>query len=291
MRNITRIRNLQRISAGLKRQGRKIALVPTMGALHRGHLSLVTKAQKLADTTIVSIYVNPKQFGEGEDHERYPRQLSADRAKLKKLGVNILFAPDDAEMYPGGYSTFVEVEGVTSKLEGVHRPGHFRGVTTIVMKLLQAASPDLAVFGQKDAQQALVIKKMVSELNVPVKIVVAPTVREDSGLAMSSRNQYLNEEQKERATCIYRGLRLGGQMVIEGETDPARVVESITDIIENTPGTRIDYVSVNDANSLDDLDNIGGRALISAAVWLDGVRLIDNIVCAPGRRRKKHRHD
>jgi pantoate--beta-alanine ligase len=283
MRTVKKAKRMQSLAAGIKRDRRTIAFVPTMGALHEGHLSLIRKAKKLGDIVVVSIYVNRTQFGPGEDLQKYPRTLDRDKRLLRLLDVDCLFLPGDSEMYPSGYLTYVESEGITSILEGKSRPTHFRGVTTVVAKLFNIVQPDVAVFGQKDAQQAVVIKKMVADLNMPVKVIVAPTVREKTGLALSSRNRYLSSEQIRRASCIYQGLKRGRELVNSGVTDGKRVVSEIRRHIDAVEGTVVDYISINDANNLDHVGEITREVLISAAVELDGVRLIDNIRAKPGR--------
>ena len=274
---------MQSLAAGIKRGRRTIAFVPTMGALHEGHLSLVRKAKKLGDVVVVSIYVNRTQFGPGEDFEKYPRTLDRDKRLLRMLDVDYLFLPNDSEMYPSGHLTYVETEGITSILEGKSRPTHFRGVTTVVAKLFNIVQPDVAVFGQKDAQQAIVISRMVADLNIPIKVIVAPTVREKSGLALSSRNRYFSSEQIKRASCIYQGLRQGRELINSGMTDSKRIVAEIRKTIDAAEGTVVNYVSINDVNTLDHVRKITKEVLISVAVELDGVRLIDNIRVKPGR--------
>lgn len=283
MRTVKKAKRMQSLAAGIKRSSGTIALVPTMGALHEGHLSLVRKAKKLGDIAVVSIYVNRTQFGPGEDFEKYPRALERDKRLLRMLDVDYLFLPDDSEMYPSGYLTYVETEGITSILEGKSRPTHFRGVTTVVAKLFNIVRPDVAIFGQKDAQQAVVIGRMVADLNFPVKVIVAPTVREKMGLALSSRNRYFSSEQIRRASCIYKGLKRGRELINSGVTDSKKVVSEIRKIIDDAEGTTVDYISINDANTLDHVRKITKEVLISAAVELDGVRLIDNIRAKPGR--------
>jgi len=281
MQIIRNIKKMQAYSLGAKRTGHSLAFVPTMGALHEGHLSLVRRAKKAGDVVAVSIYVNPTQFGQGEDLKKYPRPLNRDKRLLEQLDVDCLFLPSDSVMYPNDYQTFVEVEKITRGLEGESRPGHFKGVATIVAKLFNVVQPDFAIFGQKDAQQVAVIKRMVADLNFPLKIVVAPTVREKSGLAMSSRNRYFNEEQLARAACIYHGLKAGRALVKSGESSSRKVVSTIEKVIRSTKGTEIDYISVNDAETLGKKAKIDRAVLISVAVRLDGVRLIDNIRVRP----------
>lgn len=291
MRTIKKAKRMQSVAEALKRDGRTIAFVPTMGALHEGHLSLVRRAGRLCDVVVVSIYVNPSQFGPGEDYQTYPRALDRDKKLLKELDVDYLFLPDDTEMYPCGFMTHVETEGVTSILEGESRPDHFRGVTTVVAKLFNIVRPDVAVFGQKDAQQAVVIRRMVADLNVPVKVVVAPTVREESGLAMSSRNRYLSAEQMERASCLYSGLRKGWELIRSGVRDSKTAITAVEDEIDGVRGAEIDYVSVNDVDTLEEVADITKEVLLLGAVKLDGVRLIDNIRVKPVRGRGLERGD
>jgi pantoate--beta-alanine ligase len=287
MRVIRSSKKMQAICLGLKRKGRKIAFVPTMGALHEGHLSLVRRARKLGDTVVVSVFVNPTQFAPGEDFARYPRPLSADKRLLATEKVDLLFLPTASDIYSTDHSTFVDVEEISSILEGAARPGHFRGVATVVAKLLNIVCPDVAVFGQKDGQQVAMIKSMVRHLNFPARIVVAPTVRERSGLAMSSRNRYFNQEQLSRASCIHRGMRAAEALAIAGEVDPAEIEAAARSEIEPTPGVRIDYIAILDPDDLRTLDRVEGKAGIFVAVWLDGVRLIDNIIVRPSRRGRK----
>ena len=269
---------MQKTALGLKKASRSISFVPTMGALHEGHLSLVRRARKLGDKTVVSIFVNPAQFAPGEDLSRYPRSPIEDARLLRSIGVDFLFMPAVEDVYPAGFSTCIDVEGITSVLEGNSRPGHFRGVATMVGKLFNIVQPDVAVFGQKDAQQAAVIRKMAKDLNFPLKIVVAPTVREKSGLAMSSRNRYFNEEQKSRAACIYDALRQAALSVKSGETDCRTLVASVESRVRKTRGTSIDYVAITHRDTFEELKELKGKALLSVAIRLDGVRLIDNIV-------------
>ncbi|MFH1892599.1 MAG: pantoate--beta-alanine ligase [Candidatus Zixiibacteriota bacterium] len=278
MKTISKTAKMQSTVLDAKRRGRKIAFVPTMGALHEGHLSLVRKANKLADIVVVSIFVNPTQFGQSEDLSKYPQSLAEDKRCLRELDVDYLFLPDEAEMYPDGYVTYVEAGRITSILEGASRPTHFRGVTTIVAKLFNIVQPDVALFGQKDAQQALVLRRMVKDLNIPVKLIVAPTVREKSGIAMSSRNRYFDGEQLNRAACIFQGLKEARKLIRSGEADCGKIVAAIRKKIRQTKGTEIDYISINDTETLDPIKRVSGRVLISVAVRLDGVRLIDNIV-------------
>jgi len=269
MKIVKSIKQMQKISGGLSAAGKVIALVPTMGALHEGHLSLVRRAKKLSDITAVSIYVNPAQFGPGEDLGKYPRSLAEDKRKLRKLGVDYIFLPTNEIIYPEGYVTYINLEHISQKLEGQFRPVHFRGVATIIAKLFNIVQPDIAVFGQKDYQQSVIIKKMVKDLNMPVKIVVVQTVRENTGLAMSSRNKYFSPEQKERATVLYNSLRLARRMISEGERDSAKIRQAMRKLINRTPGAKIDYIAITDNYDLDLLRKVRGKFTISLAVWLD----------------------
>ena len=258
--------------------GRRVGLVPTMGYLHQGHLSLVAAARRAADTVVMSIFVNPLQFGVGEDYEVYPRDLTRDAELAEAAGVAAIFAPAVAEMYPRGYATFVEVENLTEGLCGASRPGHFRGVTTVVSKLFNIVQPDVAVFGQKDFQQAAVIQRMVHDLNLPVEIMVAPIVREADGLAMSSRNTYLSPEQRTASLVLYRSLKLAEERVAAGERRAAQLRQALVDFIGAEPLASIDYVEVVDAESLKPLADLQGRVLIALAVRFGSTRLIDNTV-------------
>ncbi|SIN73553.1 pantothenate synthetase [Acetomicrobium flavidum] len=269
---------MQEISLRLKREGRIIGLVPTMGYLHDGHLSLIKKARRENDIVIMSNFVNPLQFGPKEDFATYPRDLDRDNKLAESAGVDYVFAPTTEEMYPQGYDTYVEVKGpITEKMCGKSRPGHFKGVTTVVLKLFLITQPDRAYFGQKDAQQAIVIRKMVTDLNVPVKIITCPIIREEDGLALSSRNTYLSSEERLQALALPRALSAGRDMIMKGETDPQKVRLHIKQILESSPGIRVDYVEVIDGDDLSDLSVIKGKVLLAAAVYVGKTRLIDNI--------------
>jgi len=269
---------MQEISLRLKREGRIIGLVPTMGYLHDGHLSLIKKARRENDIVIMSNFVNPLQFGPKEDFATYPRDLDRDNKLAESAGVDYVFAPTTEEMYPQGYDTYVEVKGpITEKMCGKSRPGHFKGVTTVVLKLFLITQPDRAYFGQKDTQQAIVIRKMVTDLNVPVKIITCPIIREEDGLALSSRNTYLSSEERLQALALPRALSAGRDMIMKGETDPQKVRLHIKQILESSPGIRVDYVEVVDGDDLSDLSVIKGKVLLAAAVYVGKTRLIDNI--------------
>lgn len=264
---------------GQKKAGKTIGLVPTMGYLHEGHLALVEQARQQCDVVVVSIFVNPMQFGVGEDFETYPRDLSRDVALLEDLRTDALFAPPIAAMYPLGYNTFVEVDGdITAKLCGASRPGHFKGVATVVAKLFNICVPDIAYFGQKDAQQVMVLEKMVSELNFPLKIVRVPIVREEDGLAKSSRNVYLDEEQRRQALVLNQALHEAKRMIIQGERDVTRLKGIMRGVIATSPQAVIDYVEIYDAADLGDIETVDGKVLIALAVKFGSTRLIDNLL-------------
>jgi pantoate--beta-alanine ligase len=261
--------------------GRTVGLVPTMGALHEGHLSLVRACKAECDFTVVSIYVNPTQFGPHEDLARYPRTLQSDLEALAGCGADVAFVPSDEEVYPPGNSTWVEVGSVARPLEGECRPGHFRGVATIVLKLFGMVGPRIAYFGQKDYQQALVIRRMVADLNVPVEIRVLPTVREADGLAMSSRNRYLAPDERKRAAALFKSLCLAAELVAQGERRAAAIARKMRTLIDAARPTRIDYVALVDPETLEPVDEIGGPTLAAVAVVVGGVRLIDNSLLQP----------
>jgi len=265
----------------LRRQlAEPVGFVPTMGFLHQGHLSLVQRAREESASVVVSIFVNPTQFGPREDLERYPRDLGRDLALLETEGTDIVFAPASDEMYPAGYNSWVEVTGITEWLEGTARPGHFRGVATVVAKLFNIVRPTRAYFGQKDAQQAIVIRRMVADLNMNLEVVTLPTVREVDGLAMSSRNSYLNQEQRRAAPVLYRALNRVRELWSQGETDAARLRQEMRDLIEQEPLASIEYISVADVETLKELTGVEPLALVSIAVRIGDIRLIDNITLA-----------
>lgn len=262
-----------------RQQDRTIGLVPTMGALHDGHLSLVREARRMCDVVVVSVFVNPAQFGPGEDFERYPRDLTHDAALLTDYNVDYIFAPAPEEIYPKSFSTYIAVEGLSEQLEGTSRPGHFRGVATVVTVLLNIVRPDFAFFGQKDAQQTLIVRRLVRDLAFDTEIVVLPTVREETGLALSSRNAYLNEEERHAAPIIYRALTRAKEAYKDGERNGSRLAGIVRSTIEAEPRARIDYISITDADTLEKLDKLDDRTvLIAAAAYFGKTRLIDNIV-------------
>src|SRR5262249_22713105 len=262
-----------------REQDRTIGLVPTMGALHEGHLSLVREARRMCDVVVVSVFVNPTQFGPGEDFERYPRDLTKDTALLTDYNVEYIFAPPIEEIYPKGFSTYVTVEGLSEQLEGASRPGHFRGVATVVTILLNTVRPDFAFFGQKDAQQALVLKRMVKDLAFDTEIVLLPIVREDSGLAISSRNSYLSTDEQTSAAVIHRALVQAKGAFKQGERSASRIMDAVRSTIESEPRARLDYVSVTDAETLEPVERIDERpTLIAVAAYIGKTRLIDNTI-------------
>ena len=277
---IESIRNLVRAD---RSGGKRIALVPTMGALHIGHISLIEAAVKNCDLVVVSIFVNPTQFGPGEDFEKYPRPLEADLEVCRKVGVDVVFAPTPEQMYPGKNLTWVNVEKLTELLCGRSRPGHFRGVTTVCAKLFNIVAPDAAFFGQKDAQQAIVIKRMVADLNMPLEIVICPTVRQPNGLAVSSRNQYLTEPQRKDATNIYKSLQRCREMIDADVTQTQKIISEMRRILQEIPSAEIEYISIVDAETLQSIDQIAGRVLAAVAVKVGPARLIDNIIVDAGR--------
>jgi pantoate--beta-alanine ligase len=279
---ITTIAEMRAACAEARRGGKRLGFVPTMGALHEGHLSLVRAARARCDAVAVSIFVNPTQFGPTEDFSKYPRSFERDREMLEAEGVDLLFAPSVEEMYPKGAVTFVTVEGLSEKLCGRSRPGHFRGVTTVVSKLLHIVEPDLAFFGQKDAAQAVIIKKMVRDLDLPVEIAVCPVVREADGLAMSSRNAYLDAEQRRSATVLHRALMQVQSLVEKGEHRAAMLIDAALHVFGDEPAVRVDYVEIVDTETLDPVAEVSREALVAVAAFVGATRLIDNIVL-PGR--------
>ena len=261
-----------------KLQGKRVGFVPTMGALHDGHISLVRAAKAQSDFVLASIFVNPTQFGPNEDLAKYPRTFEADRKKLEAEGVDLLFAPSVEEMYPDGAVTFVPVEGISDRLDGRSRPGHFRGVATVVAKLFHIAEPDVAFFGQKDAAQVAIIQRMVRDLVLPVAIVVAPIIREPDGLALSSRNAYLSPGERRQATVLSRALREAEQRYRAGERVSARLVEAAREIVLSEPDVRVDYIAVVDRETLEPVSPAGTGTLVAVAAVVGTTRLIDNLV-------------
>ena len=271
--------NATRAAVRAARQaGKRVGLVPTMGALHEGHLSLVRITKAKSDFVVVSIFVNPLQFGPTEDLAKYPRTFERDRQMLEREGVDLIFAPAPDEMYPTPPATNVNVEGISERLDGASRPGHFRGVTTVVAKLFHIVAPDIAVFGQKDAAQVAIIKRMVRDSNFPLEIVVGPIVRESDGLAMSSRNAYLNAEQRQQALVLSRALRQIHQSFDKGERSATRLIEAGSAVFREVPNVRVDYVAVVDPDSLEPVAEVNSSVLVAVAAYVGATRLIDNIV-------------
>lgn len=257
---------------------RKIGFVPTMGALHQGHLSLIRQARKENGLVVVSIFVNPAQFGQNEDYGRYPRNLDLDSKLCKREGVDIIFSPEAKYIYPPGYKTYIEVRGLSDVLCAKFRPGHFRGVATVVTKLFNIVCPDVAYFGQKDIQQAIVIKKMVDDLNIPVRIKIMPTIRENDGLALSSRNTYLKPRERENAVVLSQALNRAKELINLGEDDPKIIIRQIRKIINKKGIRKIDYISVVGQQGLKPVDKISIGSIIALAVWMGKTRLIDNLI-------------
>ncbi len=267
------------ISRKLRREEKSVGFVPTMGALHEGHLALVKEARSRSDIVIVSIFVNPTQFSERSDLEKYPRDLTADAALLADYEVDYVFAPDESEIYPEGFSTYVDVEKLTDGFEGESRPGHFRGVATVVTILFNTVRPDFAFFGQKDAQQVAVIKRLTADLGFETEVVVVPTVREESGLAMSSRNSRLSSEEREKASVIIEALREAKTAFKKGERNASDLAQIVEKRIATEPLAKLDYVAAVDRDSLEPIEKIGDEeALILIAAYVGDVRLIDNVV-------------
>lgn len=256
----------------------RVGFVPTMGYLHEGHLSLARRARAECDSVVASIFVNPTQFGPTEDLSKYPRDLKRDLTLLESVGVDLVWTPTEEVMYPHGFNTWVEVEGLTKPLEGAARPGHFRGVTTVVAKLFNAVQPQVAYFGQKDAQQAAVIRKMTRDLNFPIEIVVCPTVREADGLAMSSRNSYLSPEERQSATILFRALSAAKSAYERGERNAEALRNIMAETLASEPRAQMQYVSCADYDTLEELETVTGKTLLSMAVFIGKTRLIDNFV-------------
>jgi pantoate--beta-alanine ligase len=274
MRVITTVAEMRRAR---REMAGSIGLVPTMGALHEGHLSLVRHARAHDDTVVVSIFVNPTQFGPGEDYARYPRDPDRDLALLRGAGTDVVFMPPAEDVYPEGFDTYVLVENLTQRLEGTHRPGHFRGVATVVAKLFNVVQPDRAYFGQKDAQQLAVIRRLTRDLDLTVEVVGLPTVREPDGLAMSSRNAYLSPRERQAAVVVYRSLEAAQELWRSGVRDASSIRGRMNEVLATEPLARIDYVSVADAETLEELEAVDGPALASLAVRIGKTRLIDNV--------------
>ena len=287
MEIINRRQRMSSVARKIRReQDRTIGLVPTMGALHEGHLSLVREARRMCDVVVVSVFVNPTQFGPGEDFERYPRDLTKDTAILTDYNVDYIFAPPIEEIYPKGFTTYVNVSGLSKLFEGEARPGHFRGVATVVTILFNIVKPDFAFFGQKDAQQAVIIRRLVKDLALDTEVLVMPTVREDSGLAMSSRNSYLSAEEQQAATVIHQALAKAKETFKAGERHASKLADQIKATIEAEPRVRLDYIGITDAETLERLERLDDRPiLIAVAAYVGKIRLIDNIMLNGSKKK------
>ena len=279
MKILRTVKEIQEYTREIKKAGKTIGLVPTMGALHEGHLTLMRAARQAADVVIASVFVNPVQFGPNEDYDAYPRQFEADCAKLETVPVDAVFHPEPSEMSPAGYSTYVNVEGdITHKLCGAKRPGHFRGVATVVTKLMNLARADKAFFGQKDAQQVVVIKRFTADLNLPVEVVMVPICREESGLARSSRNVYLSAEERTAALVLSRSLKQAKAAFAEGEKDTAKLKELVRSVLGQEPLADVDYVELYSFPGLEPIEAVEQPALLAIAVRIGKTRLIDNVI-------------
>ena len=281
METIHTVEWMKQVAGEARAKERVLGLVPTMGALHEGHLSLVREAQRECSPVVVSIFVNPKQFGPAEDFQKYPRTLEADREKLAGLGVDYIFAPSGEEMYPAGFSTGVVVDGLSDRLEGRSRPGHFRGVATVVLKLFEIVQPRFAFFGRKDAQQLRIIRRMTSDLNLGVEVVACPIVREADGLALSSRNAYLKSDERRAATALYRALEALRRDIAAGERDPARLVASMRRVLDVESGVKVDYADIVDADTFEAAAGLRKACYAAIAARVGATRLIDNALIEP----------
>lgn len=282
MKVIENVQELRKVTQDLKAYGIRLGFVPTMGALHEGHLSLVRRAAQENDRVVVSIYVNPAQFGPGEDLDRYPRDLEGDLEKLQEAGADLVFLPDDAVMYPEGFATWVDLPELSETLCGVSRPGHFRGVATVVARLLNMVQPDRMYLGQKDGQQAVILRNMVRDLAFPVRVVVCPTVREDDGLAMSSRNRYLSPGERESALVLNRILGTAQDLFSAGVTDPEEILSRLREEISSTPHMKLIYLELADPQTLKPVDRIRPGTMLAVAAMAGETRLIDNTILGEG---------
>ncbi len=281
MKHIHSVAEMKTLCREIARSGKSLGFVPTMGALHQGHASLVRASKAQCDATAVSIFVNPLQFGPNEDLDKYPRGLERDSQMLEALGVDIVFTPAASEMYPADATTYVEVGGLSERLDGRSRPGHFRGVATVVAKLFEIVRPDRAFFGQKDAAQVAVLRRMVRDLNMDVELIVCPIVREPDGLAMSSRNAYLSADERKKALVLQRSLMRVSHQAELGETDARRLIEIGKSVIAEEPAARLDYFAIVDPDSLEPVSDISRGVLVAVAAYVGTTRLIDNILLPP----------
>jgi len=280
---ISDIDRMRQVCDNKRLKGLKIGLVPTMGAFHEGHLSLIRRALKKSDFVIVSIYVNPIQFGQNEDFDKYPRDLEGDVRLADSLGAHMVFSPDDSIIYPEGYSTYVTVEGLTEGLCGLSRPTHFRGVTTVVAKLFNIIRPHVAVFGQKDAQQLSVINKMVKDLDMDIEIDVGPIIRQSDGLVMSSRNKYLSKKERKQATVLFRSLEAAKELVNTGITDSEQIKKKVIEILHSAPLAKTEYVEIVNFENMTSVEDVINGAIVAIAVHFGETRLIDNIIIHSGK--------
>jgi pantoate--beta-alanine ligase len=288
MEIITKAARMRIVSSKLWAEERPIGFVPTMGALHEGHLSMVREARRMADAVIVSIFVDPTQFLSKKEFVEYPRDLARDADLLAPVGVDYIFAPSAEEMYPPGFATYVDVDGLSDKLEGLARPGYFRGVATALTILFNNVQPKFVFLGQRDAQQTVIIKKMVRDLDIPVEVVVMPIVREADGLACASRNRHLSPEERRAATVLYRALKVADKMFNEGERNGGRIIKAMRKEIDQEPLARIDYLAITDAEHLDVIDDLTDQnALVSVAVYFGRTRLIDNVILSDKKVKSK----
>jgi pantoate--beta-alanine ligase len=288
MEIITKAARMRAICQKLRAEEMSIGFVPTMGALHEGHLGMVRDARRMTDTVVVSIFVNPTQFDSGKDFDRYPRDLARDADLLTPVGVDYIFAPSAQEMYPPGFSSFVEVTGASDKLEGISRPGYFRGVTTALSILFNLVHPQYVFVGQRDAQQAIIVKKLARDLHLPIEVVVSPIARETDGLACASRNRYLSPEERKAAPVLYRALHLAEEMFSDGERNAGKILKAMRKEIEKEPLAKVDYLAITDTDQLDPLDDLTARkALVSIAAFFGKNRLIDNVVLSEDKFRAK----
>jgi pantoate--beta-alanine ligase len=283
------IAELREKLSAVRRRGAVIGVVPTMGGLHAGHGRLMERARQESDYVVVTIFVNPIQFNQKDDYDRYPRTLATDLEFCAARGVDLVFAPPVEEMYPGPQRAFVDVTTLTDHLCGAFRPGHFRGVATVVMKLLNIVQPDRAYFGEKDAQQLAVIRRMVSDLNLPVIIVGVPTVREADGLAISSRNQRLSPEERRIATALYRALKIAEDLIFDGRIDVAEIKQEALRMLQAEPGIRVEYLEIVEPEEMQPVTRIEGPVRIAGAVWVGSTRLIDNVLCTPAAKGSRVR--
>ncbi|MGE0104756.1 MAG: pantoate--beta-alanine ligase [Blastocatellales bacterium] len=288
MEIITKSAKMRTVSNKLRSEERSIGFVPTMGSLHEGHLSMVRESSRLSDVTIVSIFVDPGQFRSEREFENFPRDLARDADCLTPIGVDYIFAPGYEEMYPPGFSSYVEVTGLSDRLEGVSRPGYFRSVTTALSILFNIVQPTFLFQGQRDAQQVVIVKRLIRDLHLPVEVVITPTVREDDGLACASRNRYLSPEERRAAPVLFRSIRIAEEMFADGERSTSRLLKAMRKELEGEPLARIDYLAITDTEKLEEVDDLSDRpGLVSAAAYFGNTRLIDNVILSENRFKSK----